>query len=151
MKYQFLPERVVLGHAEIDFQHEMLFFVITGLHRLVKKGRDEGDCVIDPVHIENAFKLLDDYMATHFSYEEELMRSSGFPEASGHAGLHRKFENSMETFRERFMGVDDNQERAILTKRMLDFFFEWVNTHFAVSDRRFCQFLAAQKGEEPPV
>ncbi|MBF0152852.1 MAG: hemerythrin domain-containing protein [Magnetococcales bacterium] len=145
MKYQFLPERILLGHAEIDFQHEMLFFVITGLHRLVKKSRDEHDPVIDMAHLESIFKLLDDYMATHFSYEEELMQVHQFSEAASHAVLHRTFENSMSDFRERLMAVDDNLERVLLARRMLDYLFEWVNTHFSVSDRRFCQFLAEKE------
>ncbi|MBF0178317.1 MAG: hemerythrin domain-containing protein [Magnetococcales bacterium] len=145
MKYQFLPERVLLGHPDIDFQHEMLFFVMAGLHRLVKKEKDKRDPEVDLAHLESIFKLLDDYIVTHFSYEEELMRTHHFPDTESHAMVHRKFENSMSAFREKLAHAEDNPERGLLAKRMLDFLYEWVNTHFPVIDRRFCDFLAAKE------
>ncbi|MBF0136861.1 MAG: hemerythrin domain-containing protein [Magnetococcus sp. DMHC-1] len=144
MKYQFLPERILLGHPEIDFQHEMLFFVMTGLQRLVKKsgGRDEG---IDFAHLESIFKLIEDYTATHFAYEEELMQTSHYQDVSNHAMEHRQFENTMIEFAEKFVTLDDNLERVVLAKRILDFLYEWVNTHIALSDRRFFQTMPDRK------
>jgi hemerythrin-like metal-binding protein len=77
-----LPPELILGDARLDAQHAFLF-------QLLDMAEKPGASLV-PSEVSALVKAMLMYCQTHFSYEEKLMRESGFPHTLIHERDHAK-------------------------------------------------------------
>jgi len=82
---------VAVGHTQIDDEHKQLFVL--------------AEAVVAPL-LSNAghqptearLQALIDFARKHFAFEEELMRTSDYPDAKSHASFHNSLLKELETY-----------------------------------------------------
>lgn len=75
-----LPDNMRVGYKEIDRDHETLFGMANDIRDALRQG--------DPQHVVAMAERLLDEMLAHFDREERILKSTGHPDASGHAKYH---------------------------------------------------------------
>jgi hemerythrin len=123
---------LAIGHAVIDAQHETLFFHAARYLRMVERGdaRQGG---------QELLVFLADYAQVHFRFEEELMRSSGFPGEAEHTREHERFAARLAELT-RSVETDAGQESL---ERIGDLLESWLRDHVSGSDQRIGDHLRA--------
>ncbi len=86
-------DELVSGIKEIDDQHKEIFRRINELQDAAKEGRGRE-------YIKELVDFLDDYVATHFSAEEGLMKKYNYPMAELHINQHRYLTRRFEEIKE---------------------------------------------------
>ncbi len=117
----------------IDEQHKKLIGMINDLHDAMREGKGSritGDTV----------KNLIDYTKTHFAYEEQLMKSNGYPGFLAHKAEHEKMVARVLEF-DRKIG----ESTTILPTELARFLKDWLTVHILNTDKRYGPFLA-EKG-----
>ncbi len=79
-------ESMSVGHPVLDEQHKKLLALCVDTERISKSGSDTTT--------EEFAALLSEmiaYAAAHFEYEEEIIRTAGYPQCDDHIKEHRKF------------------------------------------------------------
>lgn len=113
-----------IGIAQVDQEHRHLFTLVRALNlQSVQHTVDE----------------LLDYVVTHFSNEQELMESSGYPAFEQHLRLHEEFGAHVADF----LGNQDewSEERVQELRRFLN---KWLIGHIMTHDLRFGKWHASQ-------
>ena len=118
--------------GSIDEQHKKLISFINVLHEAMKAGK--GQEVLGEVLNELAA-----YTITHFSNEERLMATFGFP---GYA-LHKK---EHEGFTQKVLKLNDNFKcgKYLITVEIMQFLKEWLITHIRGTDQKYAPFLISK-------
>ncbi len=93
-------ERYNTGIDEIDRQHRSLVGIINKLIR----ARNAGD---DTRAIQAVLDELTQYTISHFAFEEELMKKSGYRYLKPHQNVHKAFVRKVEGFANRFRAGED--------------------------------------------
>jgi hemerythrin len=120
-----------IGLAQVDAEHRHLFTLVRALN-------------LQSVH-ETVEELLD-YVVTHFSNEQALMESSGYPAFEQHLKLHEEFGSHVADF----LGNQDEwtEERVQALRRFLN---KWLIGHIMTHDLRFGNWHASHKPTPAPV
>jgi hemerythrin-like metal-binding protein len=119
--------------AQIDLEHQSLFAMINGLHEAMLRGRG----------VEALGRLLEElnlYVATHFAHEETLMADSGYPGLQAHIQQHEALHRRAKLLVERF-----DRGEVTMTIELTLFLSEWIRQHTITADRRFGEFLNADR------
>ena len=139
-------ETLRTGNESIDSQHEWLFALAARITRQVGRSTagaeaepDSAACSMrnDDAVAEAVYGLMD-YVTEHFSDEEQLMVSAGFPSASVHKVLHEELSQRVSGYSLRFVNGDD-----LAASEFVDFFNEWLTKHIMCYDRQFVVWQAA--------
>ncbi|MBF0142526.1 MAG: hemerythrin domain-containing protein [Magnetococcales bacterium] len=138
MKHQYLPAKVKLGNEDFDFQHEMLFFVVEGIVDYTKGRGESGD--IDPI-----FRIFHDYIDMYFKHEEDRMRELNYPDIDKHISEHGTFEIRVLDLERAFMTAPDRASKVAIARTVLDYLYDWMETHFVRTDKEFCDYMAARE------
>jgi hemerythrin len=120
-----------IGVDQVDQEHQRLFELITALN------------------LESVTKTVDDlldYVVIHFSNEQELMESSGYPDFKDHLKLHEEFAAQVADFLG--SGEDWSEERVQELRRFLN---KWLIGHIMTHDLRFGKWLAHHKTASTPA
>ena len=120
-----------IGIAQVDQEHRHLFSLVRALN-------------LDSV--QHTVEELLDYVVTHFSNEQELMESSGYPAFEQHLRLHEEFGAHVADF----LGnaADWDEERVQELRRFLN---KWLIGHIMTHDLRFGKWYAShQRPPAPP-
>lgn len=118
-----------LGIKEIDDQHGHLITCLDRLELWVGKGRGYSAAL-------DALNSLNEYVASHFSYEEAFMQEHGFPQLEEHIEKHSEIRTELERLtRQVFDGADISAELPGLIR-------EWIIDHVGVEDLGLAEFLA---------
>lgn len=96
---------ISVGNEEIDSIHQKLA-------KLVEQLANAPD-----IEFPNLFQQLIKHTEAHFSYEEELMRESGFIHVSEHVGEHRQMLGEMKQFAKRRLPIARSYVRQRLSER----------------------------------
>ncbi len=121
-----------IGLPQIDAEHRHLFTLVKSL------SYDNVDATLG--------ELLD-YVVTHFSNEQALMESSGFPDFHQHLALHEAFSSQVADFLS--SNSDWSEERIQDLRRFLN---KWLVGHILTHDLRFGRwFTEHQKAPPAPV
>jgi len=91
------------------------------------KGRD--------VIAQTLAKVVD-YTRTHFTYEEELMAKSGYPEYAQHKAMHDEFVLRVQDWQHRQQASD-----VALTLEVMGSLKDWLLNHIQTVDRRYVPWL----------
>lgn len=117
---------------EIDRQHQRLFDLFNELYEALQEGR--GAAVIDKV-----LTSVLDYTVYHFSHEEQLFRTHGYPDLAAHCAEHLKLTEQAKTLAQKLR--TGKSDVALATLKLLS---DWLTHHVLVADQQFAPFLIAR-------
>ena len=113
-----------IGIAQVDQEHRHLFTLVRALNLQ---------------SVQATVEELLDYVVTHFSNEQNLMESSGYPAFEQHLKLHEEFGAHVADFLGN--GDDWTEERVQELRRFLN---KWLIGHIMTHDLRFGKWHASQ-------
>ncbi|VAV84692.1 hypothetical protein MNBD_DELTA01-119 [hydrothermal vent metagenome] len=122
-------ERYMLGISEVDSQHRRLIDVVNGLQEALREGQaKEVVC--------NFLSVMEEYSRSHFSYEEELMLTWGYPDYSAKKRLHESFIRQLETLsREYRLG------NMTVSMNTLNFLKDWLDHHIVDENKEYSPYM----------
>ena len=115
-------ERYMLGIREVDLQHRRLLDVINGLHAALREGQTKEV-------ICNFLSVMEEYSRSHFSYEEELILSWGYPDYTEKKLKHESFIRQLETLSREF-----RHGNMSISANTLTFLRDWLDHHIVEGD-----------------
>ncbi|MCP3175704.1 bacteriohemerythrin [Desulfuromonas sp. KJ2020] len=118
-----------VGIVEIDRQHKKLLALVNKLYRALKGG--QGNQVLGEVLDE-----LIAYTQGHFSSEERMLQSKGYPDLAAHKKLHADLVEQVASLREQF-----SQGKATLSSDVFNFLKSWLTNHIQKTDKAYGPFL----------
>ena len=118
-----------LNIGSIDAQHRSLLAIGRELSNALSIGHSRAMTY-------NIVDRLARYAASHFSHEERLMRTRGYPDLAAHQAEHQAMTAQVVQFR-----ADLEAGRASLSIELLQSMEKLIVGHFQGSDRRYSNFL----------
>lgn len=120
-----------VGIDQVDQEHRHLFTLVKALNL---------------ASVDQTVEELLDYVVTHFSNEQELMESSGYPAFEQHLKLHEEFGAQVADF----LGSQGawTEDRVQELRRFLN---KWLIGHIMTHDLRFGKWRANQRAPSAPV
>ncbi len=120
-----------VGVASIDEQHKVLVAITNKLFQAILDNR--GIVVLMGV-----LRELEEYVKTHFSYEEELMRRYGYSplELEEHIAEHRALQKQVSDFAD-----EVGKEEDTLDIEVFDFLRDWMDVHLCETDMKYKDFF----------
>jgi hemerythrin-like metal-binding protein len=114
---------------QFDSQHKVLVAIINELHDSMKAGNSTEI-------IGSMLDRLISYTATHFTEEEQLMDSHGYPDAVAHKAAHECLIHQVLELQQMF-----KTGKSILTLDVMMFLRDWLMGHIQVVDKKYGAFL----------
>lgn len=116
-------EQFNTGIEVIDFQHQKIVSMINDLHAASDKNVDTttGDIL----------RRMREYVAEHFTFEEELLWASSYPYTTTHIQLHQRFLQRLDSMTQRHTDGE-----AIATELTL-FLTQWMTHHIGHEDQDY--------------
>lgn len=124
-------EKLTTGVPLLDSQHQTLVAAVNELQQAAASGG------IMPTMY--AMDQLRDYMKSHFTCEEELMRKHNFPGLEAHMAEHRAFAVRLHQLMVANVHHDNTAE-------LVSFLTEWLAHHLSGSDMAYVPYLAGNAG-----
>ncbi len=123
------------GDDIVDNQHRTMIEMFNGL--LDADARADAD-----QYLPTALEALSEYVSTHFSAEEKLMRQHSYPDAASakHIEQHRELSR-----RTRAMIVDYSAGRMESISPVVDLLCDWLADHISTCDRALIDHVQAEK------
>lgn len=126
------PSAVELGHPEIDEQHKRLLLLASAVANPPVNSVDQKP---DAAQVQ----ALIEFAQEHFSFEEDLMRSVGYPEAERHAKYHVALLTELKTY---WTKVDKGMDTR--PTNLNNFLWSWLLLHIDTVDRDLAVWLKSQ-------
>lgn len=117
-----------LGITEIDKQHRQLLNSIEHLEAWVGKGYGLAAACA-------AILSLQDYISSHFHYEESFLRSHAYSKLEEHIEEHRKIRAQVAIYTQQITDGGDVSSQLCLLLR------EWLITHIGIDDVEYAEVL----------
>lgn len=133
MAFIWTPD-IATGNALIDNEHKELIKKIDDFVTACSQGKGRSE-------ITNTLNFLKNYTATHFSHEEELLRSSKYPDFLRHKDLHKQYNLSLANIEKKFMAEGAS---IALVSEINQNIGNWLIAHIKAEDMKFGKFLAGQ-------
>jgi hemerythrin len=114
---------------QIDDQHKKLVELLNSFHDAMKLGKGKE-------LMESTLSELLNYTIYHFSTEETLFKTHGYPEAIKHKKEHDALTAQALDLKERYSRGD-----LFLSNETMMFLKNWLNNHIIVTDRKYTAFL----------
>lgn len=125
---------LMLGLPEVDEQHKEFVARINSLLGACSAGKGANE--VAPVAT-----FLEEYVEFHFSAEERLMATQGYPALTEHQGQHQYF-------RDEFARLKDALQRApagtAIALQLNQLLVTWFTEHISTEDREFAEYLEDQ-------
>jgi len=123
-------ENYSVGVASLDEQHKRLVELINRLHQAMLDG--QGRSVVHEI-----LDALIDYTKVHFSTEEKLMESHGYPDLEAQRAQHTDLVRQVAEFQEK-----EKSGRLTLSMELISFLRDgWLVKHIVASDKRYGPFF----------
>lgn len=129
-------ESLETGDARVDEQHRLLFDKIAELQAAIV-AKSSHDYVAE---------LLDQVVSLageHFTDEEALMASHGYPGLSDQRELHRCFRDDVDR-----MTAEFRMGEGTLPLRISVFLHEWLTRHMKIEDRKIVEFIRSAEDSD---
>ena len=123
---------LLTGVREIDEQHRELFARFGALLNACNEGKGNEEVL-------RLFTFLDEYVVSHFSAEERIMRSCGYPDYPEHRQQHQKFVRDLGELKQQFRDGGAGLSLVISTNQMM---IEWLTRHIEKMDKELAGHLA---------
>lgn len=117
---------------QIDEQHKVLIKLINDLHDAMKAGK--GKEVLKTILNE-----LIKYTVEHFSFEENLFESKGYPESKVHKEVHKKLISQVTALKNNYENGNE-----VISMDVMNFLKEWLSGHIMGTDKKYSVYLNAQ-------
>ncbi len=118
--------------SKIDDQHRELVAMIDEFYTAMVKRRSRET-------LGEILDRLSRYCAVHFSTEEELMQTHGYPYLSEHQEIHQKVSAKVLALQKEF-----KSGKADLTIETSMFLKDWLDKHILGTDHKYASFLRAR-------
>jgi len=122
----------LVGHENIDLQHQELVKMTNKFYAGVQMGG-----VVAKVFFMQTIQGAVQYVKTHFSTEEEIMKKINFPFMKEHKKQHEAFIAQVTREVKNFEKVDV-PDHAGFVKYLMD----WILNHVANTDKKLTPYLA---------
>jgi hemerythrin len=126
-----------VGVPAIDAQHAELFRRAAALAAAAQEGPGSAE-------VYRTLAFLGDYVVSHFSQEEQLMRDVGYPGLEPHAAEHAGFVARFLRFRAAFARGGADAALAASMQRELS---SWLVEHVSGADRRIGEHIRAREAD----
>ena len=123
------------GIPKIDSQHAYLFELANRLARALASGRS------DEV-LANIVQELNEYVNTHFAYEESVMQQAHYDSFVQHQAMHKKMREQLAEY------VVQLQNKTLSAQALSKFLEVWLTEHILHEDRAYIPAVAAS-GYQP--
>lgn len=128
--FQWKPE-IALGHLQIDQDHRQMFLL--------------AEAIVEPLLDSTALRrngaplqALITFTRKHFAYEEQLMRSSNYPEAAVHANYHAALLIALDSYCSKLARGSNTNPSSFIA-----FLWDWLVLHIGSVDRKLVTWLAS--------
>lgn len=127
-----------IGLNEIDEQHRKLFDIMNELWMAIVRRAEHTE-------MDHILADLERYTLSHFTAEEEFMRSTEFPNLDEHKIQHQIFVDRIAEARN---AVGRGE---VVSLQLLHFLKDWLVSHIQVKDRAYAnEFEATKTPARPP-
>ncbi len=121
-----------VGNDDIDRQHQNWIAIY---NRLVRAMDDDSRSDLHETKADILNKMSG-YAREHFQFEEEYMRSIGYPGIDKHWRLHKDFDNEIyQICRKHADGT------IILNSELMDMVKKWLLNHILLEDMKIGEFV----------
>jgi hemerythrin len=121
------------GIPKIDSQHAYLFELANRLSRSLASGRS------DEV-LANIIQELNEYVTTHFAYEESVMQNAHYDALVQHQAMHQKMREQLGEY------VVQLQNKTLSAQALSKFLEAWLTQHILHEDMAYIPAVAASAG-----
>lgn len=122
---------LVVGHPLIDAQHRQLFAHFDAFLEACNQRRG-------PQQLRELFGFLDNYAATHFAVEEELMQRLAYPDIAEHLAQHHRFTERFGAMQQELTATGPTVELLVVTTKTMAY---WLSEHIRHTDLKLVTFL----------
>ena len=119
------------GIEIIDEQNKELINMVNDMftHETGSEEEEEN-------YFAGILKKTVDYIETHFTSEEKIMKAAGFAGFAKHKKIHNKFTTDV------FETIDDfNSRRRVSLYNYTRFLKDWIFSHIAVMDKQNFEYI----------
>ena len=121
----------LIGDMLIDAHHRTFFQMTNDIAQSIEKGTTS-------VSVEDLIDFLKDYVHMHFSAEERLMATVGFPQIEPHVEVHSAFSKQIEEMDP----VNSERGASMTLKELLGVMQSWFLHHILHEDMAYRGYLA---------
>ncbi|SDU54945.1 bacteriohemerythrin [Desulfobacula phenolica] len=125
------------GVPKIDEHHQDLFQLSNELMMSIFKGEKNHK-------IDKVISFLDEYIITHFRYEENLMRNYEYPFIHFQREQHQKFIQQFIRFKQEIR-ILDNSNRNFILFRLQVLLVDWLANHILKTDKHLGRYIKRKK------
>jgi hemerythrin-like metal-binding protein len=129
-------KQLSIGIDDIDSQHNRLFEIMEQVIEILRKGSND-------LQVMKTISALMGYTVEHFTLEEYIMESAGYPEVKKHMDLHKNFSNQLVQIKTNFQEKNSTAEQ--LEKDIHILLVDWFRTHIRESDGHYAAFLKSKE------
>ena len=116
-----------VGIEIIDRQHQRIVDYINDLHSAhLEKDQDKVSAVLAG---------LRDYTLTHFTFEEDLMESSGYPLSETHKMVHNSFVAHLDKL------VEQHENGKDVSRKLMSMLQVWLTNHIKNDDKDYSSIV----------
>jgi hemerythrin len=120
-----------IGVDQVDAEHRHLFVLVKSLNLAT---------------VQDTLGELLDYVVTHFTHEQDLMESSGYPDFRHHLELHEQFSTQVADFLS--SSSDWSEDRIQELRKFLN---KWLVGHILTHDLRFGRWYLEHGRPTAPI
>jgi len=131
MSHSLWNDSLAIGIEQIDKQHQELFSRFDLLLKACREGQGRDE-------LSRLLEFLSDYVKTHFSVEEQFMRSSGYADLESHLLEHEVFRGKLDDLRQIYADHGAGMDLLITTNATV---LDWIIQHVRKTDRRMGESL----------
>ena len=121
-----------IGHARIDFEHQIFVDLIVRIHDAAKSGEDKD-------YLQRLLYELRKYAEFHFISEENIMYAIHYPEYEAHKLLHHKL---LERYSQKTIEIE-LEEQTI--DDFLTFLKDWFINHTLKEDSKIAAYVQGKQ------
>lgn len=131
-------EKYKIGISTIDEQHEELFNRVADFLQAIRQdGRWEEK--VDKV--KDTMVFLQEYVVTHFDYEEKYQQTLGYPDCDEHHNIHEAFKADIQSMAQEFADAGYHEEAV---QKLAGRLLAWLINHVVATDQKMAQYVTEQ-------
>ncbi len=135
MKFDW-DEKFSVGNEEIDSQHKTWIGIYNDLVENMSKTIDKAGLDVK----SEILMKISEYADYHFHFEEEYMRSIGYPDVDKHWRLHKDFRNEIYRIHRQY-----HEGSIVLSSEILSTIKNWLMDHILKEDMKIRRFIESGK------
>ena len=131
-------EKYKIGIPTIDQQHEELFSRVADF---VQAIRQDGRWEEKIEKVKETMVFLQEYVVTHFNYEEKYQQTLGYPDCEEHHTIHEAFKADIQSMAQEFADAGYHEEAV---QKLAGRLLAWLINHVVAADQKMAQYVTEQ-------